>query len=442
MDKLIIQAIEDFANTHAYHKIGVAVSGGSDSIALLYALFLVHKKNHINLAVVTVNHNVRGVEESKNDAQFVQDFCNTLNIECFTYTALENEVKNLAKKRNRGVEDAARFLRYQFFDQFMSDSKSEILCMAHNRDDQLETLLLRFFQGEASSGIPMTRSYIFRPLLEVSKLEIIDFLKHHNLSFVTDSSNAENKFLRNKMRNILIPVLNKFFCGWDTAILNGAKKNHYLTEAITMLANEIPLKKMGNQIKIEQKLFFEKPTAVRVKVLKQALKILEYPDRVSFAVFESVSNSTVKVQCKNLFFENRGESLTIVYEKQNESFKKNYIIEENQLIDFGDFCIDIKMTKKKFDNDALILPKVKFPFIVRCAKSEDFICCSDGKSKKIKKIFSDWKVNCYEMKNIPIIEYAGEVQAILGEFYEKPNWIVKNDMSDLPCVCVKIQEKS
>ncbi len=135
-------------------RIAVAVSGGADSISLLTALFHIMPSDG-RLMAVTVNHNLRPEAETSGDAAFVQDYCASLGIRCLRYDIPRGEILDAVRGRGLSLEEAARDARYACFERFMAENSVDFLCLAHNRNDQLETLLMRFLSGggvESLSG--------------------------------------------------------------------------------------------------------------------------------------------------------------------------------------------------------------------------------------------------------------------------------------------------
>lgn len=223
--------------------VGLGVSGGADSMALLYGAFLLRNKywgkDGAALQVVTVNHNIRPPEESGGDAAFVQRFCSGLDaVQCTIVDLPPGLVAKTAQSRRRGVEEAARFLRYEAFQREAKAADCQFFLLAHNQNDQLETLLLRFLQGSgdaASQGIPLQRGIFVRPLLQVGRHAIEVFLISHQVEFRSDSTNQENDYLRNRCRNLLIPLLDKDFCGWQKGVLSGSEKRQDDNDLISSL---------------------------------------------------------------------------------------------------------------------------------------------------------------------------------------------------------------
>ena len=192
--------------------IGVGVSGGADSICLLVCLANLFKKcPSVSLKVVTVNHNIRSEEESGGDCDFVVSVCNKLNevyyqnknaISCEVVSLEKGKVFDFAKSRGAGIEESARFLRYQIFEDFIEKNHLDCFCLAHNKNDQLETALMRFLQGssiEGSCGIWENRGKFVRPLINCDRKEIEKYLTEQGFEWRTDCTNLDNSYFRNRV---------------------------------------------------------------------------------------------------------------------------------------------------------------------------------------------------------------------------------------------------
>lgn len=185
-------------------KVIVALSGGADSVCLLNALHEMKRELDITLETCHVNHMLRG-EQSDSDERFVRDLCEKLAV---PLRVGKIDVKALQKK-HQSLEEAAREARYSYFTELGNNS---VIATAHNADDNTETVLLNLLRGTALRGlcgIPPVRGNIIRPLLEVTRAEILDYLAENNISYVTDESNLSDEFTRNYLRLNVMPLLLK-----------------------------------------------------------------------------------------------------------------------------------------------------------------------------------------------------------------------------------------
>ncbi len=193
----IKNVVESFFNNG--EKIVVGVSGGADSMTLLHCLKSSNKK--FNLVAAHLNHCLRG-KESLNDENFVREFCKKNNIE---FVCKREDIKTIASLKKISIEECGRIKRYEFF-----ESIGGIIATAHTFSDVLETFFLNILRGCGLKGlcsIPQKRKNIIRPLLKFKREEIEEYCFENNLKFVVDSSNFEEKFLRNKIR---LNIISKF----------------------------------------------------------------------------------------------------------------------------------------------------------------------------------------------------------------------------------------
>ncbi len=192
-------------------RILVGVSGGADSVCLLHLLYSLYQETEVKLFVVHVHHGIRH-EEADRDQDFVRVLCDSLKI---PFSAYQYNVLSLASKEGLSEEEAGRKVRYEAF----VDASNRFMCnkvaVAHNKDDNAETLLLNLFRGSALKGLTGMKSIItmktdvgnitvIRPLLSITREEIEAYIKEHNLSYQQDSTNLSNDYARNRIRNNIL----------------------------------------------------------------------------------------------------------------------------------------------------------------------------------------------------------------------------------------------
>ena len=194
----------------------LALSGGADSTALLHLLAERRQQEGFLLVAAHVDHGIRG-DEAKRDRDFCESLAKQYGIEL---CVLEADVPALAEERRQGIEETAREVRYAFFAQLMQERSIPLLVTAHHADDQAETVLFRLCRGTSMAGLsgiapvrPFANGYLTRPLLQVSKREILAYCHQKGLEFVTDSTNGDTAYARNRIRAELIPVMEELFPG-------------------------------------------------------------------------------------------------------------------------------------------------------------------------------------------------------------------------------------
>ncbi|MBR5757942.1 MAG: tRNA lysidine(34) synthetase TilS [Thermoguttaceae bacterium] len=238
----------------AKRRVCLATSGGADSVAALRALARVAERAGVsnNLFVVTIDHRSRG-SESDGDVLFVRDLSNRLHIDFFARQIDPNELQQ-ESKRQGSWESAARLLRYRLLFETARQNGARFLVTAHHNDDQLETLLFRIFRGSGLDGLRGIAPYrvvdesltIVRPLLNLNRADILDYLEKLGQPYRTDSSNALPTYARNRIRNELIPILETLFPGkWQNSLLRLAQlaneTESYFDKRVEELAQEVNL---------------------------------------------------------------------------------------------------------------------------------------------------------------------------------------------------------
>jgi tRNA(Ile)-lysidine synthase len=188
-------------------KVLVAVSGGADSMALIYLLEKFSKELSYNLFVAHLNHLARG-KESDQDEKFVEKVAGKLSLPIFIDKI---DIRNSSLKCS--FQESARILRYQFLEKTLKSIKGNKIALGHTADDNIETVLMNLLRGtglRGLAGIPETTGNVIRPLLYFIRTELEEFLGDHNIAYRTDSSNSDTKYLRNKVRQEMIPFLKIF----------------------------------------------------------------------------------------------------------------------------------------------------------------------------------------------------------------------------------------
>ena len=217
----------------------VAVSGGADSMCLLWFFNKFSSLLNINIICVHVNHGIRG-QEAERDEMFVRKFCtdNNINFECAHF-----DVPTLAAETGESIEECGRRLRYDYFSSVADNSK---IATAHNLNDSAETFLFNLTRGtgiKGLCGIPPVRDNIIRPLSDCTREEIENYLAEENVSYVTDSTNFSDDYVRNRIRHNILPVMceiNSGFYGVFSHCIESLREtNDYISEKIENIFNEI-----------------------------------------------------------------------------------------------------------------------------------------------------------------------------------------------------------
>ncbi|SMO66948.1 tRNA lysidine(34) synthetase TilS [Fodinibius sediminis] len=219
-----------FGDRETLHLI-VGVSGGVDSMCLLYAL---HRLN-ISACAVHLNYQKRG-EASRNDARLVERMARQWNFECRIIDV------NPKDAEGQNFQEWARDRRYRLFDVMAEQQQADGIAVAHHRDDQIETILLKMFRGgglASWSAMQVWDGRLFRPLLEFSREEITAYARREQIPYRTDVSNLESDFARNFLRNEWLESLSDFFPGWKKNILRISKQARQYDRALAWIADHI-----------------------------------------------------------------------------------------------------------------------------------------------------------------------------------------------------------
>ena len=197
-----VKSISEFFKTREPKKILVALSGGADSVCLLYAL----REYGAQICAFHLNHCIRG-EEADRDERFCRELCEKLGIE---FASKKVDVPRISAEQKCGLEETARNVRYKELELAAKRFSAEYIATAHNADDNAETVIFNIVRGcsaDGLAGIPKMRGNIIRPLLDSTRAEIELYLESKNARFVYDSTNSDQNYTRNRIRHSVMPVL-------------------------------------------------------------------------------------------------------------------------------------------------------------------------------------------------------------------------------------------
>ena len=202
-EEKVFSFIEEHHMFTAGDKVVVGVSGGADSVCLLFVLLKYASKMPIDLWVLHVNHGIR--EEAYLDAEYVKRLCEEQHI---PFRLVNADVKGRVKREKCSEEEAGRKCRYEAFYELAKEVGANKIAVAHNSNDRAETMLFHLFRGsglKGLTGIAPVRDMIVRPILCLERNEIEVYLKSRNISFCTDATNAEDDYTRNRIRHYILP---------------------------------------------------------------------------------------------------------------------------------------------------------------------------------------------------------------------------------------------
>lgn len=256
-----------------------AVSGGADSTAMLAGLASLRKEAGFNLYCIHVEHGIRPAEESQGDERAVEALCEKLEVPCRVVSIKPGRIAAFAANGGPGIEGAARFFRLRACNREAKRIGADWILTAHTGDDLLETLLMRILKGAGPAGLgpmPARRGRMLRPLLGVTRQQVLAYLEERGISYRTDSTNTDIKFLRNRIRLKLVPLLDSSFPSWRKTLLAFAETQAL---AANFLAEEV-LKRLPwdiseeGQLRLNEDGFFKAPLILREEAVFAGVDIL------------------------------------------------------------------------------------------------------------------------------------------------------------------------
>jgi len=278
-EKMLLQKVKDTINNKNLIQkndiVVVGVSGGPDSICLLHILLQIQKDLDFKIYVAHINHGIR--EEAKSDAEYVRKFCAENHIEFYLK---EINVIQVSKNEKISTEEAGRKVRYSFFEDILNKVNGNKIATAHTASDNAETILMNLMRGTGTTGLkgiqPKRNNKYIRPLIECNRKEIEEYCKNANLNPRHDKTNDENIYTRNKIRNILIPFIEKEFNPNFVTSLNRlseivSTENEYLDQITDKIYKEILINKQKDQIVLDLKKFNNQETVIKNRIIRYTI---------------------------------------------------------------------------------------------------------------------------------------------------------------------------
>lgn len=426
------QKVIKFITSHSLIKPGekilVALSGGPDSVFLLYFLKKYQKKFRVELGAFHLNHSLR--KSADKEQKFCGELCEKLSIPFYSEKV---DVKSFAKKNKISVEEAGRILRYKFLIESAQKNKFNLIATAHNADDNAETVLLNLVKGtgiKGIAGIPVRRENIIRPVLCLRKKEIVTYLEKSKIKFVTDKSNLSLKYERNFLRLKVIPIIEKklnpqFVNSVLTTSVNLQNFNKYLEKLIVKLERKY-IEENNNDIRIKNILFEKEEELIQSEIIRKVLS--EKFD------FSAEQKDVVKI----LSLRNKQVGKTELLSKKIKAIKERdsvlIFIERN----LSEIPIHIKVGEaKKINSNIITISKVNFDevklttdknieyvdgdltgnsFKLRKWKDGDrFYPIGMEGTKKVSDYLNDIKIEAKEKRNQYVLLSKNKIIWILGK---------------------------
>ena len=277
MKNKVIETIKKYGLIQAKDKIVLGVSGGPDSITMLDILRQIQEEFDFEIVVAHINHMIR--KEAIQDEEYVKKYCEKNSIEFFVKRI---DVMSVANNRKIGTEEAGRFVRYEFFDEILKQTESNKIAIAHNKNDKVETIIMHLLRGSGLSGlkgIEPIRGNVIRPLIECERKEIEKYCDENRLEPRIDKTNFENDYTRNKIRNIVIPYIEKelnpnIIETIDRLSEVVKKEDRYLEKVALDVYDKILIKQEPGQIMLELKGFNEQDEVIKSRIILYTVKKL------------------------------------------------------------------------------------------------------------------------------------------------------------------------
>jgi len=427
----MVAALNKFAAENGLFKKGdkilIAVSGGRDSIVLCE---LFHQSKH-NFGIAHCNYQLRG-KESMEDESFVKGIASKYKVEFFSKRF---ETKKTAKEKGSSIQETARVLRYNWFEQIRKQNGYDYIATAHHKDDSIETFFINLIRGTGIAGlhgILPKRGNIIRPLLFAGRNEINEFIKSNKLKFREDSSNASNKYLRNKIRNNILPLFDQINPSFrDTLLedilrLNETEKvfNYYIETC-----KEKVLKK--DTISISGLKEFPFPSVLLYEILKK----YHFNSDVSQEVFSSLDAKPGKIFYSPTHRLVKDRELLIITEKKANDSNDTFFISKDikrisvpVKLELSQQKISDKYNIPKNNNIACLdFEKLHFPLEIRRWKKGDYFYPLGMKEKKkLSDFFSDNKFSIPEKEETWLLCSGGNIVWIINHRIDDRYKVGKN----------------
>ena len=438
LDK-VIEYIKENEIIKQGDKILVALSGGPDSVCLLHILHRLKEPFNLKLGAIHINHMLRG-EEADNDEKYIIKLCDELGINHYVKRI---NIEYVARDTNVSLEVAGRNERYKAFEEIKEKYEYNKIAVAHNANDQAETVLMRIMRGtglEGLTGIKAKRADgIIRPILCLNREEIEEYCEKNNLNPRIDASNYERIYSRNKVRLDILPYMKENFNKDIIDTLNRMtlllqKDNEFIEEYSNKCYN-IYCENYGEKIKVSKNLFEKEMDSIITRVLIRVFKEISnsYQNFEMKHIYEVVNlakkstgkklNLTNKIICENLY----GDIIFSKEDKPKEKIEDNEVkINKDDIFNkviFDDYTIRFEVVENKnkveFSKNNLIklfdYDNIEKEIIIRYRKDGDKITpLGMNGSKKLKDIFIDLKIPREKRDTIPIVCFDDNISWVVG----------------------------
>ncbi len=423
--------------------IDVACSGGPDSTALLHVLAELRSFLNLKLSCAYFDHGIRKPNEADGDIDFLKQITTALGISLTVERQPFGELKRIAGRTRRSLEEVARNYRYRYLTSIAAKISADYIATGHSLSDHVETILMRLFQGASYyglSGIPPIRDKIIRPLLFSTREEVLGYLTTHGLVYRTDKTNLSKEFLRNRIRHELIPVIQKVFPDYEKTLPLFAEKMRgfmgFVKEEVRSRAKWEKVEEIsGTAFRINGTRFVSLPGVIRLYSFYQTFDQLARLDpsiagpnggQIPYRFVSPLLDDSWFYPKRrlltghNVTLDWRGQFL-FLERKVVSKYKKGYLIVVNygarSVIRGSD--LEIIATDVNPINDLtnqLIINRddIQDPLVVRSKRPGDKIELGMG-LKSLKKLFNEWQVPRDTRWSVPVIADRNGILAVLGD---------------------------
>ena len=395
-------------------KLFLAISGGLDSMVLLH-LF---QQLDYEIVVLHCNFQLRGLE-SFTDQQFIQEYTTKNNIP-FVCTQFDTEA--FAKDFKFSIQVAARELRYSWFYEQLESQKGDFILTAHHADDNLETFFINLSRGtglDGLTGIPAQNEKVIRPLLVFSRQQIEEYAVSNKIEWREDSSNASDKYLRNKIRHHLIPILKEL----NPNFMSSFEKTQVYLQESKELVDDAAVKVYQQVVKEKEKeIYFDLNQLLKLANYKSYLYqwLTEFGFTAWDDIYDLVTNQSGKQVFAPEFRLIKDRDYLILSPLKMESNQHEYLIETNQ--SKVNFPLNLLLSDVgaigASSNSTIFVDreKLKFPLTLRHWNEGDVFqpFGMAGKSKKVSKLFKDEKLSLIEKENNWLLCSESQVVWVVG----------------------------
>ncbi len=447
------ETIKKFNMISQGEHILIGLSGGADSICLLKVLSLLKDDLEISLSAVYIDHNLRP-NETPFEIDFCKKICNLFNI---PMTIKSIDVISYANNNKISKQEAARELRYATFYESAYQLKADKIALGHNADDQAETVLIRLIRGSGPLGlsaIPPVRHKIIRPLIEIERSEIEAFLDSHNIGFIIDSSNLTDRYLRNKIRHLIMPEIKKINPSVVKTILRTADIYRIEEKYFEILVTKSMMKLISRKNEQSIELFISPlqildPVIIR-RVLRRAIDETRGLKGITFIHIEDIikliknGKSGDRLYLPNNIRVIKKYSVLVITSEVPQRLDTYTIegqgdiyIKEASLTIHSEFIDADKIENIEENNKTAFInaDKLTFPLTVRARINGDyFYPLGFGKKKKLQDYFVDEKIPRDERDKIPLlINNNKEIVWVVGHRLDERYKVDKTTMKVLKC---------